>query len=257
MDLGISRNPSKMLSSFPSGVYRGMIKFRASRGCYEVVSMLHSRFPGAGGRIPFPFLGLALLVFPASSRATTINVPANQPTIQAGINAAAAFGDEVVVADGTYTGAGNRDMSLTKNITVRSASQNPANCIIDCQMSGRGFLVSTVANVARLEGFTIKNALTDEGGGIKCDNASPTVVNCRLIANKANVTGGGGIACVNGSAPTVSGCVLNGNTTNGFDGGAGVYNVGGQPSFVNCTLSGNFTTGLGVIGGALRNKSNG
>jgi flagellar hook capping protein FlgD len=219
--------------------------------------MLHSLFPGAQGRISFPLLGLALLVFPAPSRATIINVPANQPTIQAGINAAAVFGDEVVVADGTYTGAGNRDISLTKNITVRSASRNPANCIIDCQLSGRGFLVSTVASVARIEGFTIKNALTDEGGGIKCDNASPTVVNCRLIANKANVTGGGGIACVNGSAPLVTGCALNGNTTNGFDGGAGVYNVGGSPSFVNCTLSGNFTTGIGTIGGALRNKSNG
>jgi hypothetical protein len=108
--------------------------------------MLHSRILGAGGRISFLLLGLALLVFPSASRANVINVPANQPTIQAGINAAALFGDEVVVADGTYTGAGNRDISLTKNITVRSASRNPANCIIDCQTSGRGFLVSTVAN---------------------------------------------------------------------------------------------------------------
>jgi Right handed beta helix region/FlgD Ig-like domain len=220
--------------------------------------MLQCRFREACGSMSLLLFGLGLLLLsPVTARATIINVPANQPTIQAGINAAAAFGDEVVVADGTYTGAGNRDISLTKHITVRSASRNPANCIIDCQMSGRGFLVSGVTNVARLEGFTIKNGLTDEGGGIKCDNASPTVVNCRLLANKANVTGGGGLACVNGSSPLLTGCVLNGNITNGYDGGAGVYNVGGQPNFVNCTLSGNTTSGLGVIGGALRNKSNG
>jgi parallel beta helix pectate lyase-like protein/flagellar hook capping protein FlgD len=225
--------------------------------------MLHSRELGAGPRVPSRLLAVLLSAATAGlfaalpAYATTINVPSNQPTIQAGINAAAAFGDEVVVADGTYTGAGNRDISLTKHITVRSASRNPATCIIDCQTAGRGFLVSGVTNVARIEGFTIKNALTDEGGGIKCDNASPTIVNCRLLANKANVTGGGGLACVNGSAPRLTGCVLNGNTTNGYDGGAGVYNVGGQPTLINCTLSGNTTTGLGVIGGALRNKSAG
>ena len=220
---------------------------------------MQSPFKGAGRRRFLPLLALTLLfVFPGSARAVIRNVPsASYPTIQAGINGAAMFGDEVVVANGTYTGAGNRDITLNKHVVVRSASGDPALCIIDCQTSGRGFLVSGVTNVARIEGFTIKNALTDEGGGIKCDNASPTITNCRLIANKANVTGGGGLACVNGSAPRLVNCALNGNTTNGFDGGAGIYNVGGQPALINCTLSGNFTTGVGVIGGALRNKSGG
>ena len=42
-------------------------------------------------------------------------------------------GDIVELADGTYTGVGNRDIDLRgKAITVRSASGDPEACVIDC-----------------------------------------------------------------------------------------------------------------------------
>ncbi|HET9233442.1 MAG TPA: hypothetical protein VFP10_04825, partial [Candidatus Eisenbacteria bacterium] len=127
---------------------------------------MHSPFIGAGRRRSVSLLALTLLfVLPDSARAVIRNVPGTYPTIQAGINAAAMFGDEVVIANGTYTGAGNRDLLVNKHVVVRSASGDPALCIIDCQTLGRGFLISAVTNVARIEGLTIKNALTDEGGG--------------------------------------------------------------------------------------------
>lgn len=59
---------------------------------------------------------LAVILLAANNQADTINVPADQPTIQTGINAAA-DGDTVLVTDGTYIENINY---LGKAITVAS-----------------------------------------------------------------------------------------------------------------------------------------
>jgi hypothetical protein len=59
-------------------------------------------------------------------------VPGQYPTIQEAIDRA--WNDSVIwIADGVYTGQGNRDVDFkAKAVTVRSEN-GPAHCIIDCQ----------------------------------------------------------------------------------------------------------------------------
>ncbi len=169
--------------------------------------------------------------------ADIINVPGDYPTIQAGINAAQ-NGDEVVVADGTYTGAGNRNVVFAgKAITLRSEN-GPTNCIIDCESLGRGFIfyeLDTPATV--VDGFTITNGLGHPGGAIYAYYfSSPTITNCIITGNTGDAGGGGGIYCAMCFA-TITNTIITGNTAIG-DGG-GVYSDGGDPTITNSLISGN------------------
>jgi hypothetical protein len=116
---------------------------------------------------------LPFLCAPNSYAQVTINVPADQATIQAGINAAS-NGDTVLVVDGTY--AENINFR-GKSITV-SSSGGPSVTFIDG--SAKGSVVtfnSGETTSAKLSGFTIRNGLQNglSGGGISITSASPTI----------------------------------------------------------------------------------
>jgi len=149
----------------------------------------------------------AIFLVSSTLFAEVIHVPDHYPTIQAGIDAAL-DGDTVLVADGTYTGEGNRDIDFRgKAITVKST--NGANrCIIDNDYaeSHRGFYFhSGEGEDSVLEGFTIRGgSVDDRGAGIYCVNSSPTIRNNNICRNGVgeweNVIGtGGGICCINAS----------------------------------------------------------
>ncbi len=171
------------------------------------------------------------------------HVPSEYATIQAAIDACS-NGDEVIIAQGTYTGDGNRDISfLGKAITVRSEDPNDPNVVaatvIDCQGTGsnphRGFVFDSGEGPnSVLCGLTITNGHAADGadgteiypiggdgahgGGIFCDGSSPTVRQCVLSGNEAGHGGGaywaygaggnggrgGGIYCVSSTAVIVS-----------------------------------------------------
>jgi len=141
-------------------------------------------------------------------------------TIQDGINLAAS-GDVVVVAPGTYTGAGNRNITFGgKNITVQSQA-GALFTVIDCQNGGNGFNFTNGETLAAvLDGFTIKNGLANKGGGIQIDTASPTIRYCVISKCTANAIGGG-IAVKKGD-PQIYSNTIDGNNCLLVGGGGGV-----------------------------------
>ncbi|MHC4213186.1 MAG: LamG-like jellyroll fold domain-containing protein [Planctomycetota bacterium] len=163
-----------------------------------------------------------------------LNVPSEYSTIQTAINASEK-GDTVLIADGIFRGNGNRDIDFKgKAITVRSKN-GPANCIIDCQRSGRGFnFHSREDSTSVLDGVTITNGYSEfEGGGICCwDNSSPTITNCNIIDNMAFY--GGGIGGYN-SKPVISNCFIARNFASDF--GGGLCRLAGLIS--NCIIAAN------------------
>ena len=101
------------------------------------------------------FVGMftAIGLLTGSAFGATIHVPADQPTIQAGIDAASA-GDIVVVAEGTYT---ENVTFLGKAITVR-ADAGAGAVVIDGNQAGSVVTFATAeSSESVLDGFTIRN----------------------------------------------------------------------------------------------------
>jgi len=158
-------------------------------------------------------------------------------------------GDTVLVADGTYTGDGNRDIDFKgKGITVRSEN-GPENCIIDCNGTEsephRGFYFhSGEGPDSILEGLSIKEGVDEfYGGAIACNNSGPTITTCVLTDN-FTLEAGGAIACRNNSNPTISHSTVEGNSAP-YGGAIECWNS--TPIITHCT----FIDNRANIGGAL------
>jgi len=163
--------------------------------------------------------------------------------IQDGIDTAC-DGDTVMVADGTYTGAGNKNLTFNgKAITVRSEN-GPARCIIDCEASGGGFTFNNnEGEDSVLMGLTIRNA-ADAGdwGCIYCFQSAPTLIN-NIIRDNTAMGLGGGICCVYCPATMmIQNNIITGNST---EYGGGIYLYMSSPTLVNNTVNGNTASSFG------------
>jgi hypothetical protein len=190
------------------------------------------------------------------------NGPADYNNIQAAIDSAV-NGDTVLIQPGIYTGIGNRDISiLNKSIVVTGTSPNDPNIVASTVVDGggiaagsyQGFIFRGSVNNSTLRGITIANfyVLDKSGGGIYCNNASPTIDKCVLRNNQCDlytqqidVYGGGGFGLNRGSAKFTN-CAIKGNNCNG--GGGGGSCVLASPSFTGCVFEDNNSSGAGGLG---------
>jgi predicted outer membrane repeat protein len=194
--------------------------------------------------------------------------------------------DEVTLAPGIYTGAGNRDMSFYgRQITVRGEDPNDpavvAATVIDCAASPgdrhRAFVFSGGEGPeAALRGVTIRNGcapLTPQvdypdwrsdplGGAIFGRVTSPTIADCVFQNNEALYGGAINIDAPEGEAsnPLITRCRFEGNRVVQVDnmfapGGGAVICYRGAPTLTDCWFSENMAQNTGgefiCMGGAL------
>ena len=149
---------------------------------------------------------------------TVLSVPYDYQTIQQGINASS-DDDTVLVYPGTYDENINfegRVLTLGSLYLYTGNYSHISSTIIDGDSSGS---VVTFENgedsSAVITGFTIRNGLAENGGGIYCFYSAPTIMD-NIISENTAISEGGGVFCFF-SNPLISNNVIQEN--NAISGG--------------------------------------
>jgi predicted outer membrane repeat protein len=186
---------------------------------------------------------LVLLATPLA--ATTWHVPSHCPTIQTGIDSAAA-GDTVLVACGTYH---ESDIDMKSGVVLRSETGLPDCVTIDGD--DNTILVCDDLNAAtRIEGLTLTNGFW----GARCYWCLATFADCVFTGNHG--PDGAGMILQDCQA-VVIGCLFEGNTASGVGGALGCHGpwaasdrgarVVPPNTVTDCVFSGNSATYGGAI----------
>ena len=217
-------------------------------------------------------LGCVAILLATTASANTYTVLPNGsgdfPKIQDAIDAAVS-GDVIVLGNGTFTGARNRDLVfLGKNLTLRSQSGDPAQCIIDCQGQTRGLSMTQGEAAAVVQGITIRNGFhpgtftipgsPGTGGGFYLLNATVTfrfcvITLCSVSDVQGAAIGAGGYA--SNSTVTLEDCAFVENFFATRGTGAGLFAWGNSNvTATRCRFAGNRAPGIasGGSGGGIR-----
>lgn len=129
----------------------------------------------------FLAVAVAVLVLPATVLAATWTVKpdgsGDSPSIKAAI-LAASNGDVILLTDGTFSGAANRDFSYDKKAITIESVNGPAATIIDCGGLKGARFVRRETETSVLRGVTIVNGAP----AIECHPGSPLIENCVITA---------------------------------------------------------------------------
>ena len=201
------------------------------------------------------------LIFVVNLSAAIINIPADQPTIQAGLNIAVE-GDLVIVAEGIYY----ENIGWPGINGIKLIGENKENCIIDGNSTGSVInyecweIIHDSTNV--IKNFTLRNGYSQEGAGIRLrsenqfvlenlivkDNYQHGTPNSDITENgRYSIEGGGGIFLDNLSSPIIRNVQIINNYSE-YD-GAGLFTYEhSQPILTNVLIADNYTctSGAGI-----------
>ncbi len=172
-------------------------------------------------------------------------VPSQHATIQDAVDATAVDGDVITLADGVYTGVGNKNVELRgRRLIIRSAN-GAANCVIDCEEDGRAFWIREgEREPTEIRGVTIHNGKTGPGGAILCDGTSASIRDCEFAFNRGSnlsqEAAGGAVCAVGGGVVSVDVCRFESNTATNGSGGAVAVSVGSTLSLRQCEFLDNY-----------------
>lgn len=94
----------------------------------------------------------------------------------------------VNIADGTYTGSGNYNLTISKNMTI--TGQSKEGTIIDAQEQDRIFNI--LAITVTIQNLTVRNGNTTDYGGTIYNNGTLNIFNTYFSYNHAGETFGNG-----------------------------------------------------------------
>jgi hypothetical protein len=191
-----------------------------------------------------------LLLTAAVAAAAVIRVPSQQPTIQAGLNAALG-GDTVLVAAGTY----NERLTWPAVDGIALVSEvGPESTVIDGSDSGRVVTMTalTYSGATRLCGFSLTHGrITNypgNGAGLWC-RGTPELCHNRIINNRMDCFGYGGGVFAEGGPLFHDNLVAWDSIVNpgggGWRYGAGVFCSGSGVFYQNVFMENGATGGAG------------
>lgn len=176
---------------------------------------------------------LTLFQVSARTRQEIIRVPADYPTIQEAINAAAS-GSMILVGSGTY------HEHLVVNKTLTLIGQDKATTIIDGNKTGT--VVHIKANNVTINGFTLRNG----GEGLRLEQFDSSIISSNIVT----LNGDRGILLNKSSDNLIDDNLIlrNGNPLPGISSGEGIrLDLSNNNTIINNIVNWNVVCGIALM----------